>query len=170
MAARDRPGKVSRAAHAVHTRTGESSPLEVTRHHAAHLGTVCRHLSHGEPAQSCTAVGYTLCSLVHWSRLNWANPVAAYVRMPRYTVVASAAHSTMPTHGCPGARRRGRLTASPPGTRTVSRSSPISSSRHHATGSAGETRRSVVIVRRRPRHPRGSAGLSTAGGRSANRT
>jgi RNA-directed DNA polymerase len=37
--------------------------------------------------------------------------------MPRCTVVASTAHSTMPTHGCPGARRCGRLTASPPGTR-----------------------------------------------------
>src|SRR5215831_17495481 len=147
MAARDRPGKVSRAAHAVHTRTGESSPLEATRHHAAHLETVCRHLSHGEPAQSCTAVGYTLCALVHWSRLNWANSLAAYVRMPRCTVVASTAYSTMPTHGCPGARRRGRLTASPPGTRTVSRSSPTSSSRRHAIGAARETRRSGVLVR-----------------------
>jgi hypothetical protein len=33
----------------------------------------------------------------------------------------------------------------------------------------GETRRSGTIVRRRPRHPRGNAGLPTAGCHAAHR-
>src|SRR5262245_36796306 len=148
---------------------GTAKACAAYRNHAARLGTVCRHLSHGETAPNRVAIGSHCCSLVNWSRLNWANPVASYVRRPRCTVVASTAHSTMPTHGCPGARRRGRLTASPPGTRTISRSSPTSSIRRHGIGSAVETRKSGVIVLRRPRHPCGRAGISTAGGCSANR-